>query len=90
MYETDGGPVSCASAPVTEIFQIQLPAASGAESGKDVQAAEKAWRELLGVMERGGEGAMRGAIGGRSLNLEGEVWLGIVGWENFEVSGPLR
>lgn len=89
VYETDGGPAACASAPMTEIFQLQLPAA-GAESGNGVQAAKKAWGELLGVMEREGKGAMRGAISGRSLNLEGEVWVGMVGWENFEVSGAVR
>lgn len=83
VFETDSGPTACASAPVTEIFRLTLPA-SGSESGSG--AAEKAWREFVGVLEKGAEGSVRGAIGGRSLNLEGEMWVGMVGWENLEVS----
>jgi len=90
LYETDRGPATCASAPVTEIFQLKFPASgseSELESGKGVQAAEKVWTEFVGVVEREGEGLVRGAIGGRSLDLEGESWVGVLGWENLEVSG---
>lgn len=92
LYETDRGPATCASAPVTEIFQLKLPAMgseSELESAEGVEAAEKVWTEFVGVVEREGEGLVRGAIGGRSLNSEGESWVGVLGWENLEVSGAV-
>lgn len=98
LYETDRGPSTCASAPVTEIFQLKLPV-SGSESKSEegVQAVEKAWREFVGVVERcaaagregSGSGLVRGAMGGRSLNLEGQVWVGMLGWESLAVSGAV-
>lgn len=85
LYETDSGPVPCASAPVTEIFQLKV-------RDSDVQAADRAWGKFVAVVERcvgkgKGEGLVGGAIGGKSLNLEAEVWVGLLGWASLEVSG---
>jgi len=77
LYETNLGPAGCGAAPIAEIVQMKV--------GSGSQSAEKAWDNLVALIEQHVDAPMR-AIRGRSLNLDEEVFLGVLGWDSVEVS----
>ncbi len=53
--------------------------------GSGSQSAEKAWDNLVALIEQHVDAPMR-AIRGQSLNLDEEVFLGVLGWDSVKVS----
>ncbi|KAJ5579796.1 uncharacterized protein N7459_005781 [Penicillium hispanicum] len=77
LYNTNVSPKVCGLAPVVEIIRVPV---SDAES---VKAAERAWEGLSEFLVE--QPANKGTVTyGKSLNLEGELFAGIIGWASAE------
>jgi hypothetical protein len=75
LFETDASPASSATAPLTIIVRTTIKDPGNRE------AAGKVWSGL--VKDIGGEA--KGFTHGASVNLEEELYLGVLGWESMEV-----
>ena len=77
LFVTDTNPDKFASASVTEI--TQLPVKS------EHFSKDKDWERLSSLIKVHSRGE-RQFLSGRSINLDQQLWLGIIGWESIEVS----
>ena len=76
MFETNASPFNSATAPLTAVHRTSI---KGSESKN---AAEKVWADFakkVGV-------ELKGFAHGVSVNLEEEVYLGLLGWEEMGVT----
>ncbi|KAJ5928599.1 hypothetical protein N7466_007555 [Penicillium verhagenii] len=76
LFETNSSPKESSVAPVVEIFRLEL---TGSES---VQVAQKAWENLSQTLSITGKSVP--VTWGNSLNLDGDVVVGILGWASTE------
>ncbi|KAJ5646532.1 hypothetical protein N7490_002904 [Penicillium lividum] len=76
LYETNISPKESSIAPVVEIFRLGV---SGSEA---IQAAQKTWEDLSQALFHSGR--LAPVTQGKSLNLEGNVVVGILGWASIE------
>lgn len=82
LYNTDFEPSVVFGSTLTEVWQAKV----GEEDGKVVEL-KAAWEKFVSAIsevdgvDRSGE-----SIQGTSLNLEERRWVGVLGWENTEVS----
>jgi hypothetical protein len=75
LFDTDKGPLEVASAPVMEIFRVQLT-----EDPQSAMAARESWKALVNAI-----GPALPVTSGTSLNLKDKVLMGTVGWNSLEV-----
>jgi hypothetical protein len=75
MFETDIALRDLEPSPVTEIVRVRTDPSF---------SREKVWGQLITTIERH-SGHSCQALCGRSVNLEEELWLGIIPWESNEV-----
>lgn len=78
LYNTNTSPKEASSAPVVEIFRVNV---SGPEK---IQAAQDAWKELSQVRATESQNAVPVTYG-ESTNLGESVVVGILGWQSTEV-----
>lgn len=76
VFETDLGPHDVFAAAVTEVFRIKLG---------DAEKAKLFWNAFTKSIPN-----RNTSISGKSLNLEEELFVGIIGWESTEVSSCNR
>ncbi|KAH7409744.1 hypothetical protein BKA64DRAFT_640027 [Cadophora sp. MPI-SDFR-AT-0126] len=76
LYETDFGTAEVFACKLTEVWQVKV--GDGDAAARKVEKARRAWEGFVGTV--GGRG-----IQGVSLNLEGRVWIGVLGWEGGEI-----
>jgi hypothetical protein len=79
VYETDVSPKEVFTSPVSEIFRIKIHGDQAKET-----AARAEWENFMKTLNG------KKALSGVSINLEERLFLGIVGWESFEVSHLLN
>lgn len=79
IYDTDLSPIAAFSSHLTEVFRIKI-----GNDGNDLDAVREAWGAFVAAIEIHLPGLP--SLSGTSLNLEEELFLGVVGWEGFEVS----
>ncbi|KAJ5190982.1 uncharacterized protein N7498_009967 [Penicillium cinerascens] len=77
LFETNESPKEAASAAVVEIIRV------GVSNSKDTEASLQAWRKISHFLASK-EGAQAHVTFGKSLNLEEEIFVGIIGWLNFD------
>lgn len=75
LFVTDTNPDEFASASVTEI--IRLPVKS------EHSSRDKDWERLSSLIKAHSRGE-RQFLSGYSINLDQQLWLGIIGWESVE------
>ena len=78
LFETNTSPKDVAIAPIVEVIRVSI---TDAESSK---TAEQVWKRISKFLEEGHERNVTLAYG-KSLNLEGYVIVGILGWVSAEV-----
>lgn len=78
LFDTNISPKEISLAPVVEIIRVPV---SDAESSK---VAERSWEGLSRVLA--GQPSKNQTMHGKSLNLEQDLFVGIVGWASPEVS----
>jgi hypothetical protein len=76
LYDTDLSPIAAFSSLLTEVFRIKI--------GNNPEVAKKTWGVFIVAVERSVPGLP--SLSGTSLNLEEQLFLGVVGWEGVEVS----
>ena len=76
LFETNVSPASSATAPLTAILRTSI------KGSEQKEAVNKVWREL--VKDIGGEA--EGVTHGASVNLDEELYLGVLGWGSMAVS----
>ncbi|PQE22430.1 hypothetical protein CJF31_00001323 [Rutstroemia sp. NJR-2017a BVV2] len=79
IYETDVSPKEVFTSPVSEIFRIKI---HGDQAKETTARAE--WENFTKTLNG------KKVLSGVSINLEERLFLGIVGWESFEVSRLLN
>ncbi|KAJ5923559.1 hypothetical protein N7454_008804 [Penicillium verhagenii] len=76
LFETNSSPKESSVAPVVEIFRLEVT------SSENTQAALKAWEVLSQALSS--KGKLVPVTYGKSLNLDGDVVVGILGWASTE------
>jgi hypothetical protein len=80
LFDTDLGPSQVMSAPLAEIFRLQLK-----DDENSIAVAKNAWKELVNTIS-----SCVPVICGTSLNLQERVFIGAIGWKSLEVCGHKR
>lgn len=78
LFETNESPKDAASAAVVEIIRV------GVSNPKDTEASLQAWGKISRFLASK-EGFQAHVTYGKSLNLEEEIVVGIIGWLSFDV-----
>ena len=76
LFETEASPASSAKAPLTAVLRTSI------RGQEDAEAAKNVWSDL--AKQIGGEA--EGIAHGPSVNLDEELYMGVLGWGSMEVS----
>lgn len=80
VYETGSSPSAVFDSPLTEVFRFP---AGNEFALKDTIAG---WEGYVAALQKSTWGSGIKVIGGKSVNLDEPLWVGIVGWDDAEVS----
>ena len=76
LFETEASPANSARAPLTAVLRTRIKGQDGVQAAKDI------WSDLVQKVQGEAEGISHGP----SVNLEEEVYVGVLGWGSREVS----
>lgn len=79
IFETDLSPSTVFSSPLTEVFRIGI-----GSGGNNLDVVREAWKAFIAATEISLPGLP--SLSGTSLNLDQELFLGVVGWAGVDVS----
>jgi len=83
IYHTDLSPVAAFSSPLTEVFRIKIGA-----GGSEFDVVRASWSNFVTAIERSLPKLV--SLNGSSLNLDQQLFLGIIDWEESNVSNRSR
>jgi hypothetical protein len=78
-YHTDLSPIAAFSSHLTEGFRIKIGA-----GGSDFDVVRDSWFNFVAAIER--SLPKLPSLSGTSLNLDQQLFLGVIGWEGIDVS----
>jgi hypothetical protein len=77
LYKTTTSPQAVFGAAVTEVFRVKIP------SGAQLAIVTAAWERLIAAT-KASNGIVE-TLSGTSLNLEEELFVGVLGWSSLDV-----
>jgi hypothetical protein len=83
IYHTDLSPIAAFSSYLTEVFRIRV-----GTGGNNFDVVRESWFNFVTAIERSLPKLL--SLSGISLNLDQQLFLGIIGWEGIDVNNQSR